>query len=60
MASEKQVEKKNHSTGNLQSGTDGQIWFGPNLLYFVADTTTHGTELFGWSYGSITEEWILI
>ena len=49
-----------HSTGNLQSGTDGEIWFGPNLLYFVADTTTHGTELFGWSYGITTEEWILI
>jgi len=31
-----------------------------SLIEFGTLYGTHGTELFGWSYGNITDEWILI
>ena len=45
---------------NLEVGDRGELWFGPNLVYLTADTLTHGTELFGWSHGQVSDDWIII
>ncbi len=45
---------------NLEVGDRGELWFGPNLVYLTADTLTYGKELFGWSHGQVSDDWIMI
>ncbi len=54
------TEVYDHDTGALVSGNRGDLWFNDNYAYFIGDTTNHGTELFAWSHGTLTGDWIII
>ena len=54
------TELFDHDPGDLVSGNRGEIWFSDDYAYFVGDTTNHGTELFVWSHGTVTGDWIIL
>ena len=49
-----------HDDGNLASGVHGELWIGQDLVYFIADSSTHGLEMYGWAHGQLSNEWIII
>ena len=49
-----------HDSGNLESGVHGQLWVGNDFVFFIADDSTLGLELFAWAHGEMSEEWIII
>ena len=49
-----------HESGEYQAVVHGELWVGDGLLYMIADSPSHGLELYGWAYGELTDEWIVI
>ena len=49
-----------HDSGNLESGVHGQLWVGNDFVFFIADDSSLGLELYAWAHGEISEEWIII
>ena len=49
-----------HDAGNLASGVHGELWVGIDSVYFIADSSTYGLELYEWSSGELSNEWIII
>ena len=49
-----------HDSGNLESGVHGQLWVGNDFVFFIADDASVGLELYAWSHGEVSEEWIVI
>jgi len=49
-----------HDGGNLASGVHGELWIGQDLVYFIADSSTYGLEMYGWAHGQLSNEWIII
>ena len=49
-----------HDSGNLESGVHGQLWVGNDFVFFIADNSSLGLELYAWAHGEIREEWIII
>jgi len=49
-----------HDSGNLESGVHGQLWVGNDFVFFIADDSSLGLELYAWAHGEIGEEWIII
>ena len=49
-----------HDEGNLIAGVHGDLWIGQDMVYFIADSTTYGLEMYGWAHGELSEEWIII
>tara|TARA_B110001452_G_scaffold224729_1_gene198419 strand:+ start:2248 stop:3942 length:1695 start_codon:yes stop_codon:yes gene_type:complete len=49
-----------HDPGNLASGVHGELWVGMDSVYFIADSATYGIELYEWSSGELSNEWIII
>jgi hypothetical protein len=49
-----------HDDGNLASGVHGELWIGQDLVYFIADSSTYGLEMYGWAHGQLSNEWIII
>ena len=49
-----------HDSGDLDSGTHGELWVGEEFVFFIADNSTLGLEMYGWAHGVLNEEWIII
>ncbi len=49
-----------HDSGNLQSGVHGQLWIGKDFVFFIADDSSLGLEMYAWAHGEMSEEWIII
>ena len=49
-----------HDPGNLQSGVHGQLWIGQDFVFFIADDSIVGLELYAWAHGELSDEWIII
>ena len=49
-----------HDSGDMEAGVHGDLWITQDMVYYIADSTTHGLEMFGWSHGELTDEWIII
>jgi len=49
-----------HEPGDLESGVHGELWITKEMVYFIADSATHGLEMYGWSHGELENEWIVI
>jgi len=49
-----------HDSGNLQSGVHGQLWIGNDFVFFIADDSSLGLEMYAWAHGEMSEEWIII
>ena len=49
-----------HDSGNLESGVHGQLWVGNDFVFFIADDASVGLELYAWSHGEVSGEWIVI
>ena len=49
-----------HAQGDLESGNHGQMWITKDMVYFIADSTTYGLEMYGWSHGELDNEWIIL
>ena len=46
--------------GNFDAGTQGEIWFDSQMIYFIGDDPIVGLEMYGWSYGELIDEWVVI
>ena len=49
-----------HELGNLESGVHGKMWVSDEMVYFIADSATYGLEMYGWSYGELDHQWIIL
>ncbi|MGB2452339.1 MAG: collagen-like triple helix repeat-containing protein [Candidatus Poseidoniaceae archaeon] len=49
-----------YHSGNFDAGTQGEIWFDNQMIYFIGDDPTVGLEMYGWAYGELTDDWIVI
>lgn len=49
-----------HDSGNLDSGVHGELWVGENFVFFIADDSSLGLEMYGWAHGVLSDEWIII
>ena len=49
-----------HDVGNLASGVHGELWVGVDSVYFIADSSTHGLEMYEWASGELSDEWVII
>lgn len=49
-----------HDSSNLESGVHGQLWVSSDFVFFIADNSSLGLELYAWAHGEISEEWIII
>ena len=49
-----------YHSGNYDAGTQGEIWFDNQMIYFIGDDSTVGLEMYGWAYGELTNDWIVI
>ncbi|GIR66775.1 MAG: hypothetical protein CM15mP71_0010 [Candidatus Poseidoniales archaeon] len=50
----------NYHSGNFDAGTQGEIWFDNQMIYFIGDDPAVGLEMYGWAYGELTDDWIVI
>lgn len=46
--------------GNFAAGTQGEIWFDNQMIYFIGDDPIVGLEMYSWAYGELTDDWIVI
>ena len=49
-----------HDIDDMESGSHGDLWVTSEMVYFIADSTTYGLEMYGWSHGELDNEWIII
>ena len=49
-----------HASGNLGLGVHDGFWYDDEMIYFIGDSTTLGLEMYGWSHGELSGEWIII
>lgn len=49
-----------HASGNLGLGVHDGFWYDDEMIYFIGDSTTLGLEIYGWSHGELSGEWIII
>ena len=49
-----------YHSGNFDAGTQGEIWFDNQMIYFIGDDPAVGLEMYGWAYGELTDDWIVI
>lgn len=46
--------------GNTDLGYYGEMWVGKDVICLIGDSTTYGQELYVFSHGEITGDWIII
>ena len=44
----------------LKSGVHGQLWIGNDYVFFIADDSSLGLEMYAWAHGEMSNEWIII
>ena len=49
-----------HDTGDMDAGVHGDLWVTEDMVYYIADSNTHGLEMFGWAHGELSDDWIII
>ena len=49
-----------YHSGDFDAGNQGEIWFDNQMIYFIGDDPTVGLEMYGWAYGELTDDWIVI